>query len=542
MESCRTVNTIILKYFRYKEYELESKFSKAIAFARLNAVIETLVNTKSVGNIHIVVPDEEYGDACKYVNYDTRHIYDYSNINSIQELTSEKPLLFIDEQAFYVYEALLEKLICIAEKHQFVAWSDEDSLLNSFNYAASFYFFLAPGQYIADKILSHSGFYGLFQNVCNEKKAYLYPIEAVDIPGAYAKCVKYNPLPYHFAIEPTSYCDSKCIMCPFHSPDPEIAKGSVYLGDGGENMPLEKFKELIDEIDQLPWNYLPVYRHPQITVQLRGEPLLAPNFKEMCSYVKAKNMRLSFSTNGNNLHKNGMTDFLLDIGLDEIIVSIDPDEESFKQIRPQLNYSTVMDNIKRLYSERKKRWLAVPRILTKTVILRNSIEFDYRNIADRFSDISDLVGFAFENFEDFRTGTKNFSRYFSKIESLKRVPCLLVSDVVAIHSDGNVKLCYGNVETTIGNVFRTSVKDIIMNSHDRVTVLENNMIGDYDAIKECVPCTSWLAQYNVVKDEGEFKVYQNPILSYWQKKEPPIQAEKLESRLKNVFRKFGLLR
>lgn len=522
MESRDAMNAIVVKYFSYKEYERHPKFSYQIAFARLNKVLDTLLNTHGIDSISVIVPDNEYDVACRYVNHASNLMFKHSDQNEIAAFKSRSPVLCIDEQAFYVYEQLIERFVTLASEHKIISWIDDELLLSSFNYISSFYFFIAPGHIVKEGVKKHSSFNALFCQITEDRSGFKYIIGSKDITGAYAKCMEVNRLPYHFAIEPTSYCDSKCIMCPFHSPDPEIAKGSVYLGDGGENMPLEKFIELVDEIDQLPWNYLPVYRNPQITIQLRGEPLLAPNFKEMCQYVKSKGIRLSFSTNGNTLHKNDMIDFLLEIGLDEIIVSIDSDEERFNTIRPQLSYENVTNNLELLYSKRLEKKLDYPIIYTKTVKLKDSQPINFEEVANKHTQYSDMTGFAFENYVDKNTDVKGYYEYFFMVPQEKRLPCLLVTDVVDVYADGEVKLCHAWVKSSLGNVFEENLTKILVNSELRNEVLVNHAEGNYGLKSFCDPCTSWLAQYNTVFETEDYKIYQNPMLSYWQKRIPQL--------------------
>lgn len=525
------MRAVIIKHYQYVDCEKNEKFSHEVAFTRANAVVQTLSNVNGIDDIVLLVPDHEYKASKKFVMLPDERVIPLTKWEMVSSFREANPVLFIDEQAFYVPETLLSEAIQLSIADNCVVWDDPDNLLTSFAYRNSFYFFIAPGQMVGKEFSSSTDFLQLFQMISGHSQTAKLSITAKEIPAIYAKWIQYNPFPYHYAIEPTSRCDSKCIMCPFHSPDPEIAKGSVYLGEGGDDMPLQNFQRIIDEIDRLPWNYLPEYRKPQITAQLRGEPLLAKNFKEMCSYVKEKGMFLSFSTNGNTLNQNGMIDFLLNIGLDEIIISIDPDEESFMKIRPQLDYATVLNNIATLRKKRDGLKRNVPTMYSKTIFLRGAKTDTMEEIATFLTKFVDASGFSVENFIDFTTGTKAYSGNFFSVSPEKRIPCLLIADVLSIHANGQVKLCYGDVDSSLGNIFTDSLVSILKSSPLRRSLLQQNAQGIFDAHEPCRACTSWISQYNRTKVIDGFQVTENPVMSFWKKENCVPQATSLTARV-----------
>ena len=517
------MKALVLKYYKYASYEGERKFSYPAAFAGCNAVCGTLKKVAGVDSISLFVPDDEFAKAQEHIHVSDIELLPFSKLKETAWIAGEEKVLAVDEQAFYVPEEFFQKTIDASGDSGFSCWNDPEKLLSSFAYIYNCYFAVMPGAFLLEHALAANDFGTLFAQVEQRQESVRIQITPQDMPSFFRCYSQMNPYPYHFAVEPTSMCDSRCIMCPFHSPDPEIAKSNVYLGTGGENMPLEKFKKIMDDIAEIPWTYLPVRRKIQITAQLRGEPLLAPNFKAMCRCVKEHDFRLSFSTNGNTLGKNDYIDFFMEIGLDEIIISIDPDKESFLHVRPQLNYETVIKNVEDIYQRRKDSGKKYPTIYTKTVVLRGK-KVDFRSVAERFSAYSDMVGFAYENYVDYKTDSKGYSDYFFKVDKSKRLPCLLITDVAVIHANGDMMICYGYPVGHIGNCFDKNVLDILKNSSMRQDIIKAHQNGDYHLFDYCAQCSSWEAQYNKVEHADPFTIYKNPVLAYWAKDKEPEPA------------------
>ena len=509
------MNSVILKYYEYQSIREEPKFSLSVAAAKLNAILARLQDMSVVGEICALVSDREHAELRPYVEgLPEGQFLPFSRSRDCSWINSSEPVLFLDEQAFYATKKIISGVIACSERTGIAGWEDSASLLYSYNYAAFCDLFVAPGEDVFPLFSKVTSFEQLRESVLAERKAKRLSIDVPELRSVYRCATQLNPIPYHFALETTSRCDSRCIMCPFHSPDPEIAKGKVYLGTGGEDMPVGAFKGIVDEISAMPWKYLPNHRKPMVTAQLRGEPLLAHGFQAMCRHVKEQGIRLSFSTNGNRLGKDGMIEFLLDIGLDEIIISIDPDRKSFNRIRPQLNYDTVLTNIMELRRLRDARGLRIPTIYTKTIFLKDVAHADMKETASRFLKFADYVGFAYENFEDYQSQNKGYSKYFFTPIRTESLPCLLISDVGIVHSNGNIQNCYGDTFTSLGNCFSSGLVKTLLDAPFRKEILNQQSSGLIDH-PTCRACTSWLAQYNRTRRDSGYLIQENPILCYW---------------------------
>jgi len=536
------VNVLVLKTFSHKEVAGDRKFTPESVFFRVKTIVSTVFEAFPYANVTVLVPDEEHEKFLQ--NSGLPSICKLMRIRSAEfsqtGIGSETPVLVIDEQSLYVSRDLLLRARSKFAEQPLIL-TDPEKILWSFNYHQSCQFLIVGGELLRKKwsAIARGGYVGLLESLEKTGRTDDLPVVESDMPGVYSNSVICNPLPYHYYIEPTSRCNSKCIMCPFHSTDPDIAKGRLYLGDGGENMPLGLFKDLIDQIDDIGWNYLPYYRTPMITAQLRGEPTLAPDVRKMFSYVKEKGFKLSFSTNGATLHADGLIEYLVEIGTDEIIVSIDGNEKEYARIRPQLNYKQVVENIVMLRKMRDLSGRGVPALYTKRVHLRNSTEAADREYVERFAPLVDWAGVAFENYDDFRAEAKSFSDYFFNVPDEKRLPCIWATDVSIVKAGGEVDLCFGASNHHIGNVYDKSLVDILRSSELRNEVFLGHAAGDFKKNHFCEGCTSWKHNYSKHYEDGLYEIKMNPILTYWRLKSSSPKPQSLLQRLKRKLVGLG---
>lgn len=532
------MNILIYKTYTYADVMDDPRFSYQVAFRRLNGVREMARSLLPAAKTVIILPDEEMEAAQRHLELGVAdQLVSASNRRlALDGLADAQPLLVLDEQAIYASRELIETVLSRYAGRP-SSWDDPEKLLWSYNYHDSCRFFVAPAAQVRKHLAASAHFLQLQQQVLADG-ADLYPLTSCDLPAIFGQAARYNPYPYHYYLEPTSRCNSNCIMCPFHSTDPKIAQGRLHIGDGGDDMPLELFKSLVDEVVGRPWSYLPEYRLPMITAQLRGEPTLAPNCREMFRYVKEKGARLSFTTNGSVLHQDNLAEFLLDIGLDEIIVSIDGDRQEYERIRPALDYQQVLHNLTDLRRLRDVRGSSTPTIYTKRILLDKDISELDDSYRDKIGDIADYLGFGYENFDDFKTESKGFSRYFFEVEEAKRLPCILASDVTVVKSNGKVDMCFGAAEHYIGDTHRESLLSILANSPLRAQIIQNQANGSFGQPDFCESCTSWKANYHRYSIRDGFSVDENPILSYWKKLPPQQPVEHAPAGLGSFLKKL----
>jgi radical SAM protein with 4Fe4S-binding SPASM domain len=141
-------------------------------------------------------------------------------------------------------------------------------------------------------------------------------------------------------------------------------------------MSFERFTSIVDRMPRLA----------EVGLQGLGEPLLNPGFWQMCQYLKRKNLRVSFNTNGSLLTGDAGAR-IFDLNIDEVRLSYDSViKEHFEYIRNGLDFDRVTQNIIRFCSEKQKRGGSFPKIVITIVGMR-----------ENSSDIPGIVDFALEH-------------------------------------------------------------------------------------------------------------------------------------------------
>jgi uncharacterized Fe-S cluster-containing radical SAM superfamily protein len=138
--------------------------------------------------------------------------------------------------------------------------------------------------------------------------------------------------PIVLAIEPTSICNLRCIMC-FQS-DRNFSENKAFMG----HMDFGLFTRIIDEGKS--------YGLASIVLASRGEPLLHQRIVDMVRYAK-ENGVLDVKLNTNAVFLSEvMSRGLLRAGVDTLVFSVDSaDKEEFERIRVHANFEKIVHNI-----------------------------------------------------------------------------------------------------------------------------------------------------------------------------------------------------
>lgn len=104
-----------------------------------------------------------------------------------------------------------------------------------------------------------------------------------------------------------------------------------------------------------------------------GEPTINPNILDMLMYAKSRNLYTVLNTNGITLAN--FVDELIDIGIDELYVSIDSiDVDLYEKIRSPGDISVVTRNIRRIVELRNLRRASKP--IIKAIFTINKLNID----------------------------------------------------------------------------------------------------------------------------------------------------------------------
>ncbi len=166
-------------------------------------------------------------------------------------------------------------------------------------------------------------------------------------------------VPMTISIEPTTACNLRCPECP---------SGLRSFTRNTGNLKTDFFRNTIDQLH----NQL-IY----VILYFQGEPYINPQFLDMVSYAKNKNLYTITSTNGHFLDDNNARK-TVESGLDRIIISIDGiTQETYAAYRKEGNLQTVIDGTKNLIKWKKELRSTTPYIIFQFLVVKpNEHEID----------------------------------------------------------------------------------------------------------------------------------------------------------------------
>lgn len=283
--------------------------------------------------------------------------------------------------------------------------------------------------------------------------------------------------PIFAQIEPTTYCNCRCIMC-----------GRTYMLKKGDLKPEHmKFKDFKKIMLKMPYC-------ETVHLQGHGEPLFNPDLFKMVRFCKKREIFTRFITNATILSEKVSRKVILS-GLELIDFSIDSaDAKTFEKIRKEAKFSTVIKNVKRfvelkntLKSETpvtraiviisKENIYKIPPLLEllnsigiKKVILRGlirklsaptkngqlqSITPEELNLLPKYKDYGESLGL------NVRLSSANLS--LLPFSNRKKIKCWKLWKSVYITVDGWVTCCchiYDKDMLNYGNILKQDFKKI----------------------------------------------------------------------------------
>jgi len=172
--------------------------------------------------------------------------------------------------------------------------------------------------------------------------------------------------PVNGVICPSSRCNFKCTMC---------AITDFENGKRCEDMSLELFERRLNDLPGL------------VQLSLTGLSelfLLHETLEPMLRMSIDRKIWTNIATNGSLLHQRNWMERLVDINLDEIVISIDGvSKETFEAIRIKSNFERVRDNAKKLNSTFESHGVTPSRTKMQTVLQKRNLNelFDFIPLA-----------------------------------------------------------------------------------------------------------------------------------------------------------------
>jgi radical SAM protein with 4Fe4S-binding SPASM domain len=108
-----------------------------------------------------------------------------------------------------------------------------------------------------------------------------------------------------------------------------------------------------------------------VHLYLSGEPLINDECFHMVSFLSDRNLKSSISTNGTLLGKR--IEEILDSQLSELIIGVDgATEETYRKYRVGGNFTTLIDNIRKLVQAKKQRGQLYPSIVLQYIVMKHT--------------------------------------------------------------------------------------------------------------------------------------------------------------------------
>jgi MoaA/NifB/PqqE/SkfB family radical SAM enzyme len=152
-------------------------------------------------------------------------------------------------------------------------------------------------------------------------------------------------------IEPTNICNLSCPLCP--TPLSNRKKGV---------MPLSDFEKITAN---LPSSI------QAVDLYFSGEPLINKALFEMVKSIVNRNIYCSVSTNGSLM--GSKIKEILNSGLSKLIIGVDAAyEDTYKKYRVGGNFTNLIENIKKLVYEKRKRNSNYPLIVFQYIVMKHT--------------------------------------------------------------------------------------------------------------------------------------------------------------------------
>lgn len=143
-------------------------------------------------------------------------------------------------------------------------------------------------------------------------------------------------LPQTVAIEPTNFCNLRCLICPQSViSSKEIPRG--YMGFSSYRNILNQVRDFADEV----------------ILNFGGESLLHPDILSMIESAKRAGLKVAFTTNATLLSEHIATE-IIELGLDRLGISFEEDPVEYEKIRVGADYNRTRENIIRFLKIKKK--------------------------------------------------------------------------------------------------------------------------------------------------------------------------------------------
>ncbi len=259
--------------------------------------------------------------------------------------------------------------------------------------------------------------------------------------------------PHTIMIEPVSFCNLKCPLCP--TPHLKREKGLMNFGD---------YKNIIDEVNEYIFH---------LRLWGWGEPLLHPEIFEMIKYAKSKKMYVNLSTNASFLNKEKVKK-IIDSKIDNFIVSLDGITSNvYEKYRKRGNFTNILESI-RFLSKYKKEKNSRTKITIQFIVMKHNEHQikDFINLIKSYGldfqikTVGAMVPENINKIKKFLPKNPRYNRYVEGKEKPQKPMCLREAFIL---QNGNVSACCNDAygEYIFGNIKTQNLKEIWKNKRYR---------------------------------------------------------------------------
>ncbi len=283
----------------------------------------------------------------------------------------------------------------------------------------------------------------------------------------------YGPLKLH--IEPTSFCNLRCPMCP----------QSVGANERNGFMTMDLFHKIIDEAKDFVG---------EANLFFRGESLMHQDIYDMIDVCERAGIAAHINTNA-TLLRDEKIELLLDAAPSKLTISFDSGEpEQYEVMRKGAAFDRTLERVLRLLEAKKRRGSNGPYVVMQVIQLWDSSfpKGAAPVIPDHFRQRFD--GLPVDEWDTFWAhgwaGQLESSDFYSaRPHGPNYYPCNWLWKSMAVYWDGTVPSCCADFgeDQIMGNLAEQSLLDI-WNSPAYRAIRQAHVSGQLDDYKLCRGC------------------------------------------------------
>ena len=277
-----------------------------------------------------------------------------------------------------------------------------------------------------------------------------------------------DSIPPGIQIEPTNYCNARCICC-----------STVRSPRKRGFMEFDLFSKIIEDARRNNMRIVHLYLH--------GEPTLHPRIVEMIACVKQHGLSVHLTTNGMLLTRDKQIAILnsgVDLSDHFTFSMLGYSPEVHERVMGRVSHAKVVENIDSFLALRKERRTGGP-----------IIETIFYPMPENQHEAPDYLR-AFTNYVDHARIASRISLSFANHNTKEGVPlptpkrsCTHLRERLTVFWNGDVPICLHDLdgEQILGNLARNSIREICRNE-ELLRVRSAHANGRLETILRCSTC------------------------------------------------------